>query len=102
MMHNTPTIEEAKSLAFQDLARIIRTHLQIRRSSFGCEVSENRVRAWIDILESKIPRPPPYRLPIKQPEGPTIPAEPIIQEPPHAPSVRYEALKRHYAELIGG
>lgn len=99
-MDNVPTTEEAKSLTFPDLARIARTHLETGRRSSAQAVSEERVRAWIKVLESKIPQPPEKPQPIKLPEPPAIPAEPVVEEPPHLPSPRYAGLRRHYAELI--
>ncbi len=99
-MNDAPTIEEAKSRAFADLARIVRAQLSAGFASHETEVSEERVRAWIEILESKIPRPPEKPQPIKLPEPPGIPDEPVVEEPLHSPSPRYEALRLHYAGLI--
>jgi hypothetical protein len=96
-MNNAPSFEEAKSLEFANLARIIRAHLS---KGLENETSEAQMRAWIDILESKIPRPPEKTQLIKLPEPPQIPDEPVVEEPPHLPSSQFNAVRTHYGKLI--
>lgn len=55
---NAPTIEEAKSLAFPDLVRIIRVHLGAGHFLQASGEAERQIIAWIDVLESQIPPPP--------------------------------------------
>jgi hypothetical protein len=98
-MNKVLPIDEAKSLEFADLARIVRAHLS---EGFKGEISETLIHTWIDILEAKIPLPPEKPQLIKLPELPEIPAEPIVEEPSHSPSSNYNAVRTHYSKLISG